>query len=324
MSNQVDQMYVLTSENTIQDVKTTKNGSVYFTYKGPKGMLRSDLIKPDQVMSATVTTAQAQRIPLHDVTVTFDASKLVVGEDYQVKIVISQFQDMAEDSLYYKYGVAHCGSNDDVHTILEKLVKSLCHNFSREITTYFEFGLTDGTNTDWFDKQGKVIGGTATVTAATDLIIREVAQDWNLGLMPKQGVNFSVYVDEVIVDGVEEKWGTVEKEASTTRYITNGYTLADMEYFYMGDRGDQYRMFATPQDRIPTQYLINPTAEYDVVNIHYYFVDSLGGVQKSEKDIILVMPTGTDPNVTVGKDEDGEAITLPLSQALENALHISL
>lgn len=272
MSNQVDQMYVLTSENAIQDVKTTKNGSVYFTYKGPKGMLRSDLIKPDQVMSATVTTAEAQRIPLHDVTVTFDASKLVVGEDYQVKIVISQFQDMAEDSLYYKYGVAHCGKNDTAATMIAKLAESLKKNFSREITKFFEFEAN-----------------------GTSLIIRELAQDWNRGLMPKQGVNFSVYVDEVIVDGVEEKWGTVEKKASTTRYITNGYTLADMEYFYMGERGDQYRMFAAPQDRIPTKYLINPEAEYDVVNIHYYFVDSLGGAQKSEKDIVLAYPTGTTP-----------------------------
>ena len=301
MSNQVDQMYVLTSENTILDVKTTKNGSVYFTYNGPKGKLRSDLIKPDQVMSATVTTAEAQRIPLHDVTVTFDASKLVVGEDYQVKIVISQFQDMAEDSLYYKYGVAHCGKNDTAETMIAKLAESLEKNFARELTKFFEFEAN-----------------------GTTLVIRELAQDWNLGLMPKQGVNFSVYVDEVIVDGVEEKWGTVEKEASTTRYITNGYTLADMEYFYMGERGDQYRMFAAPQDRIPTKYLINPEAEYDVINIHYYFVDSLGGAQKSEKDIILVIPTETDPNVTVGKKEDGEAITSPLSEALENALHISL
>lgn len=272
MSNQVDQMYVLTSENAIQDVNTTKNGSVYFTYKGPKGMLRSDLIKPDQVMSATVTTAEAQRIPLHDVTVTFDASKLVVGEDYQVKIVISQFQDMAEDSLYYKYGVAHCGKNDTAETMIAKLAESLEKNFARELTKFFEFEAT-----------------------GTTLVIRELAQDWNLGLMPKQGVNFSVYVDEVVVDGVEEKWGTVEKAASTTRYITNGYTLADMEYFYMGERGDQYRMFAAPQDRIPTKYLINPEAEYDVVNIHYYFVDSLGGAQKSEKDIILAYPTGSTP-----------------------------
>lgn len=272
MSNQVDQMYVLTSENTIQDVKTTKNGSVYFTYKGPGGMLRSDLIKPDQVMSATVTTAATQRTPLHDVTVTFDESKLVVGEDYQVKIVISQFQDMAEDSLYYKYGIAHCVNGDTAETIIARLVESLKKNFSREITKFFEFEAN-----------------------GTSLIIRELAQDWNRGLMPKQGVNFSVYVDEVIVDGVEYKWGTVEKKASTTRYITNGYTLADMEYFYMGDRGDQYRMFAAPQDRINTKYLVTPEDEYDVVNIHYYFVDSLGGVQKSEKDLVLVYPTGTTP-----------------------------
>jgi hypothetical protein len=297
MSNQVDQIYVYSGTNAIDAVKTTAKGEVYFTYQGPGGILRSDLIKPDQVMSYTKTLAPSQRQYLKDAIVHLDATKLVVGENYQVKIVISQFQDMAEDSLYYKYGVAHCGNNDTVHTMLEKLVKSLCRNFSREITTYFEFGLTDGSNTDWFDKQGKVIGGTATVTAATDLIIREVAQDWHLGLMPKQGVNFSVYVNEVIINGVEEKWGTVTV-TNSPNFIGNGYTLADMEYFYMGDRGDQYRMFAAPQDRIPTKLLIDPTQEYDVINIHYYFVDSLGGVQKSEKDIMIVLPTGSSPMVT--------------------------
>jgi hypothetical protein len=180
---------------------------------------------------------------------------------------------MAEDSLYYKYGVAHCGKADTAETMIAKLAESLEKNFSREITKFFEFEAN-----------------------GASLVIRELAQDWNLGLMPKQGVNFSVYVDEVIVDGVEEKWGTVEKEASTTRYITNGYTLADMEYFYMGERGDQYRMFAAPQDRINTKYLVDPEAEYDVVNIHYYFVDSLGGAQKSEKDVVLVYPAGTTPD----------------------------
>ena len=272
MSNQVDQIYVYSGTNAIHAVKTTAKGEVYFTYQGPGGIMRSDLIKPDQVMSYTTTLAITQRQYLKDAIVHLDASKLVIGEDYQVKIVISQFQDMAEDSLYYKYGVAHCGKNDTAETMIAKLAESLEKNFARELTKFFEFEAN-----------------------GTTLVIRELAQDWNLGLMPKQGVNFSVYVDEVIVDGVEEKWGTVEKEASTTRYITNGYTLADMEYFYMGERGDQYRMFAAPQDRIPTKYLIDPETEYDVVNIHYYFVDSLGGAQKSEKDIILAYPTGTTP-----------------------------
>lgn len=272
MSNQVDQMYVLTGQHQIKKVSKTKDGYVYFTYEGPGGLMRSDLIKPSQVMSWSYTSAESQRMYLHDVTVTVDETKLVVGEDYQIKIVISQFQDMAEDSLYYKYGIAHCGKDDTAETIAARLVDSLKKNFSREITKFFEFE-ADGAK----------------------IIIKELAQDWNLGLMPKQGVNFSVYVDEVIIDGVAEKWGTVEKVASTTRYIGNGYTLADMEYFYMGERGDQYRMFAAPQHRIPTKLLVDPTQEYNALNIHYYFVDSLGGVQKSEKDLVLIYPVGTEP-----------------------------
>jgi hypothetical protein len=97
-----------------------------------------------------------------------------------------------------------------------------------------------------------------------------------------------------------------------------------MEYFYMGERGDQYRMFAAPQDRINTKYLVDPEAEYDVVNIHYYFVDSLGGAQKSEKDIMIVIPSGIAPTVITGKDEDGNDITVPLVDVLEDVLHITL
>ena len=60
----------------------------------------------------------------------------------------------------------------------------------------------------------------------------------------------------------------------------------------MGERGDQYRMFARPQDRIPTKLLADVTKQYDVINIHYYFTDSLGGVQKAEKDITLAVEKG--------------------------------
>ena len=84
----------------------------------------------------------------------------------------------------------------------------------------------------------------------------------------------------------------------------------------MGERGDQYRMFAAPQDRIPTKLLIDPTQEYDVINIHYYFVDSLGGVQKSEKDITIVLPTGSSPMVSYAGSQ------VALDTALRTALGI--
>ena len=67
--------------------------------------------------------------------------------------------------------------------------------------------------------------------------------------------------------------------------------MADYEYFYMGERGDQYRMVNWP-DYIPTKYLVDPTLEYgyDTVAIHYAYTGANHSVQKSEKDITFIVP----------------------------------
>lgn len=321
MTNQVDQLYVVNADHNIE-LKDTKRGEVYFTYDGAKGKLRSDLIKPGQVTEVKLTSAAKQRVALKDVVVTLakDSNNdplLIPGEDYQVKIVISQFQDIAEDSIYYKYGFVHATTKGtpDASAFYKKMVESLCNNFSREITKFFEFGIKTATGEVMYTDY-KIPAAAASATA-TGIIIREVAQDWNLGLMPKTGVNFAVYTDEITVDGETVVWGEVNQTLSTTNVIKNGYTIADMEYFYMGERGDQYRMFARPQDRIPTKLLVDPEEEYDVINIHYYFVDSLGGAQKSEKDITLVVPT--EYKLTITKKE-GDTQT---SEEVSASAHIA-
>lgn len=292
MTNQVDQFYVV-DDNHALTIDSTRKGDVYFTYAGAKGTLRSDLIVPGQVMDLKLTDAEAQATTLKEyvVTLTSNAGAPIIGQDYQVKIAISQFQDLAEDSVYYKYGFVHVTSaTNTLNTFMRAMAKSLIANFSREITKFFDFGVVVGNTVTICDTVADVDAVSGNVTA---VVIRELAQDWNLGLMPKTGVNFIVYTDEILIDGVYETWGTAEARTSTAAVnsIANGYTIADMEYFYMGERGDQYRMFAQPQDRIPTKLLVNPELSYDVVNVHYYFVDSLGGAQKSEKDITIVVPT---------------------------------
>jgi len=56
----------------------------------------------------------------------------------------------------------------------------------------------------------------------------------------------------------------------------------------MGERGDQYRKIGWPNN-IDTTYLVtDPTASYDVLDVHYSYVGSGEGVQKSEKDLTVV------------------------------------
>ena len=55
----------------------------------------------------------------------------------------------------------------------------------------------------------------------------------------------------------------------------------------MGERGDQYRD-TNGLIKINTQYLADANKDYCAIDIHYAFVDSNEGVQKSEKDIYIV------------------------------------
>lgn len=120
----------------------------------------------------------------------------------------------------------------------------------------------------------------------TGIIIEEAEQPWVLGMMPQEFIKFNVQFRPIVVDGDEYLWGTVaDEEAKNT--VEDGHNIADLEYFCMGARGDDYRMMGYP-NIIPTKYLVDPDSKYDTLDIHYAFTDSNEGVQKSEKDITIV------------------------------------
>ena len=302
MTNQVDQFYIVNDNHDIT-VKSTQDGKVYFTYKNGKNeTLRSDLIDPKKVTMFKITPAAKMEKPLHRTLVTLESGVNggipIPGEDYEIRIAISQFQDMSEESIYYKYGFVHATtmSTPDASSFYKEMAISLAKNFSREVTKFFKFYVTtDSTpNVSNLTALTEVTATTKSSTLAgtyTGIVIEELAQDWNLALMPVEGVNYAVTVDEITYNGENVKWGVVST-AGGYATIKNGYDIADMEYFFMGERGDQYRMFARPQDRIPTKLLADVPKQYDVIDIHYYFTDSLGGVQKSEKDITLAVEKG--------------------------------
>ena len=68
----------------------------------------------------------------------------------------------------------------------------------------------------------------------------------------------------------------------------------------MGERGDVYRMVGFP-NVIRTKYLVNPDSKYNVIDIHYAYVGPNESVQKSEKDITIVVPKVGANNQTSNK-----------------------
>lgn len=134
-----------------------------------------------------------------------------------------------------------------------------------------------------------VIAAAATVTEGgetTGVLLTEALQDWKLGVLAQVPVYFEAQPTVITSGGEEVIWGTATASASAT-YVTNGKNIADLEYFCMGERGDQYRNVGFPHV-IDTTYLVDPTVEYSSLNIHYAYVGSGEGVQKSERDITLV------------------------------------
>lgn len=123
---------------------------------------------------------------------------------------------------------------------------------------------------------------------ASGLIVEEAPQEWILGTFPQVPVNFTLMPDSIVVNGDNRIWGLVEKQASTNS-IPDGHKIADLEYFCMGERGDVYRMMGFP-NVIRTKYLVDPDLKYNTIDIHYAYVGPNEAVQKSEKDITIVVP----------------------------------
>ena len=76
----------------------------------------------------------------------------------------------------------------------------------------------------------------------------------------------------------------------------------------MAERGDMFRNMGWPHN-IDVKYMVDPTKEYDVLDIHYAYSGDGVQVHKSEKDITLVTSAAvmntlktslTSAGVTVG------------------------
>ena len=111
-------------------------------------------------------------------------------------------------------------------------------------------------------------------------------------------LDFEALPQEIYAGGDDVVWGTVTDQTPTkanavagTTGVGNGKKIADLEYFCMGERGDQYRNMGFP-NVIDTKYLVDPTKEYNVLELHFAFTDTGVNSYRSEKDITVVFPMG--------------------------------
>lgn len=373
--NQVRQIFVVkaykasavTSADAVGTVSVHSNGEdAYFLYRGVDGVMRSDLIKKTNFLYGKATPAAKMARGLKKYTVALNSTVSatpVAGQEYLLRIVFKQHIGLSIEDQYFKYGVAYATSGMTAEGLYLKLIESLEHNFSREITPLLNFSLngvkasvdltsnvgvtvtavntgtaansytfaissvsaatagitvTNGAIAVSLTAAAKTVahlqaliaadpvvsqmitvsgtGSTVLVTevartladgTATGIVIEEVEQPWVLGRMESMPLNFAIQPATITVSGSELVWGTVTSVSATTT-VENGKLMADLEYFGAGERGDVYRNVGFP-NVINTTYLVDSAKKYNTLDLHYFYAGANEAVQKSEKDITLIL-----------------------------------
>ena len=185
-------------------------------------------------------------------------------------------------------------------------------------------------------------------TSTASLYILEKEQDWIQGTMQREQVQLSdqdIHFSEVTINTLERNdWGKATNIdlTDTSTYSTllsslgtanvsyawvNSKDIADMEWFYLGEHGDQQRLVGYPNVH-PVQlgsgyYNIYTGSDssiagydgYDLIYIHHSYVGNGVFVQKSEQDIIIAVPKNVD---TTGSNtySDGNLIADKIALAL--------
>ena len=292
---------VTTTPAAVGDLKLggDKAGTyMYFQHMGYGGLTRSDKIDLSNVMYAKTTKAEALSRKLKNATVTLDSEvnggNPISGQDYVLRIFFRQYIGNSDIYQEAKYGVVHGYKGMTASDFYKTLALSLAMNFSKEVVPLLKFYLkTSSDNTEVTASTAKKdLTGTY-----TGIVIEEVEQPWRLGVRKQEEVFFDVIPTTVLFNSEEVIWGVVENGTSETT-IKNGKKMADLEYFCMGERGDQYRGMCWPYN-IHTKYLVDPNKKYNTIDIHYAYVGDGVSVQKSEKDITIVVPkVGTNNQVS--------------------------
>lgn len=322
--NQVNHLFVATKvgdKTTDGDLimKETKEKELYFqkihdSNEWDYQVVASDKIPLSNILHASLTEDKSMtRLPtIYKVlAVTTEQTDIIAGQDYILRITISQYLGMSDEDVYMKYGAVRTTA-----AMVKKpslfyiaLAKSLYKNFSREPHPLLYFGLEREGAVDMLTPA--TINNDFTKQTYNNLIIVEAPQEWRRGVLPQVPVYYEVAWAPINVDGVEIKPGVAydvakpfywqgEKLADgasideITTYldytgvkpIFNGKQIADLEWFLMGERADQYRGVSWPHN-IETRYEVNPEGSYHLLNIHYAYIGPNEGPQKSEKDITI-------------------------------------
>ena len=259
-TNQVMQFYALEGVTASVKKYALEDATVVVFKEGDEDRV-SDKIK--NVMWGKLTTADALAKPYKKVTIT--AKSVTPDNDYVIRVSYPEVAGLGVEGWTTKTAVAHAVEG----TTAEAVYTELAANLKKALGTdgVLEVSAEGGVN----------------------IFPADATKNYKRGVRPVVIPEFEVYTN-LLEDGTA--WAEKEVGESDLPAVTGGYKLADMEYFAMGERGDQYRMMGYP-DVIDTDYKIDPKKEYDVLVVHYAYKGANEGDYKSEKDLIIAGAKGS-------------------------------
>lgn len=298
--NQVRHLFVASDPKatgaTLSDLGDTKVEGVagqflYVQHYGHGGVVSSDKIDVQNILYAKLTEGADLATPLYKHTLT--VSTATAGQIYVMKVFVQNYIGLGAQDNTTRVAVYSAPSGATAASIAKglriALRKALGFQVSDNETS--EASSTDAGNIDNYKEQMYTVTG----TGAT-VVVSEVPSYWELGKFPA-GRIVRVPENGIALGDIADASGVMFNTWGSDVYAANGDAgdagkkLADLEYFCMGARGDEYRGMGYPYN-ITTKYQVNPASEYDVIDIHYAYVGSNESVQKSEKDLTILVPKG--------------------------------
>ena len=297
-TNQVRQLYVVdnvvSSESalaTAGDVLAKKIGDdIYFKYVGALGdTMRTDIINQKQLIYTSVATSDKLAYKLKGQKITLNPNVNggipIEGRDYLLRVLFSEYIGISPVDKTLKYGTVHITPGMTASDFYAEMAYSLMQSQKKEPNPIMNIAVI-------VNSEGNEVSDTDTLQDIKDMgtiegiVIYEAGQPWHLGVMPQGVIKIDAQVTRITYNGDDTIfWGVVEDAQMPPSFVLpEGQKIADLEYFCMGERGDQYRNAGWP-NVIPTKYLVDPTAEYDLYTIHYAYVGEGTHQEKSEKDI---------------------------------------
>lgn len=282
-TNQVAQFFVVKSKAEVLDIDENKFKIVIDTDKDV-----TDTIDERAYMGYTLVlpTADSEKLALKGLLVKLSADvnggAPVAGQDYIITLRVRG--NIGEEDTIEKVAMAHATSTDTAATLLQKLAKSLIDNAGE----YPLYNIYDATGAE-------KITDVTTITEAGFVVI-EATPYWRLGTFAESLAKIDVSTRPITVSGDD-----VADWLDSYRFVASGITLpnthrvADMEYFYKGERGVSAYLNAPYDLQLPVKLEIDPdnTTGYALLTIHYAYIGANASNQKSEKDIILAAADST-------------------------------